>query len=748
MTLREARMKIRAHNETTVTRSATATLATAFKPHLRNGVLRCLPELWRPLVQTLLPGLITGIFAFSAIAASQEANSQTTNAFQRAAEADPRADPSQPIDHNINPVDVVIWSAIDGQLTSEQTIKASLRLTTRRGFTVYKKNLKFQTSGGLQLAEIEGPKTRLQYDPISRRDVEVYHQGDFTLQFEGLFPKSADELEVHVTFVGCTHSICLFPHTTTVQVPIHANPNATTVSNLPSDRQQTLAQTPVETVAKTLASRPSLPESQPTRFDIAAGNIGQTPPAESTPPGKSTPPAESTPSAPIAGSNASLGDPTETVAVADEKLAAISDEGSASSFQDRWAKKLAGGGLAFATLILVVFAGGLLSNLTPCVYPMVPITLRLLSRQASSPYIGASVYALGIVVTYSSLGLVAALGGGLFGSLLASTTFNVVFATLMILLGISMLGFGDFSKLQSLGNKLGAGKPSLRNTFFMGSGAGLVAAPCTGPILAALLAYTARSGSDVSSAVILLGTYSLGFALPYVVLGGAAAKISAIKVSPAIQVSTKLIFASVMFALGLYYLRIPFYSLLKTAAPYWAPLAGIGTTLGVALTALWLWRPGLSTAKVSTLVPTATLAMGLFATSQWLSDGSSAKAMTGLKWYTTEEAATQASKNDGKPILVDMWAEWCEACKKMDATTFVDEQIVATLGRDWVLLKLDLTEDNDANDAIQDRYELQSLPTLVLLPPGSNIKGKKSLTGYIGPEGLGQSLRDFSNRVD
>ena len=643
--------------------------------------------------------LLAGLLPFFTIAPLPTvAYSQASNAFHRAAESLPQIETGKPIDQDINPANVVIWSGVDSQPISDHQLKATLRLSTKDGFTVYKDNLKFKGPKGLQVAKIDAPPTRLQYDPISRQDVEVYHQGDFTLHFEGLLPKAGEQLPVSVTFVGCTHKICLFPHTTTVPLTIYSEDAVATA------------------------------EVQPTTFDQAAGNIGPQTSTEAT-------------------TDVLPNTDTQTIVTNDQVPEPIGGA-SAASFEDRWAKQLTSGGLAFATLILVVFAGGLLSNLTPCVYPMVPITLRLLARQASSPYIGASVYALGIVVTYSSLGLVAALGGGLFGSLLASTTFNVVFATLMILLGISMLGFGDFSKLQNFGNKLGAGQPSLRNTFLMGTGAGLVAAPCTGPILAALLAYTAKNGSDVGSAIILLGTYSFGFALPYVVLGGAAAKISAIKVSPAIQVSTKLIFASVMFALGLYYLRIPFYGLLKAATPYWSILASIGTALGVTLTALWLWRPGLSTAKASTLVPTLTLAMGLFATSQWLTDGSSAKAMTGLKWYKSETAATQASQSSGKPILVDMWAEWCEACKKMDATTFVDDQIVATLGQDWVLLKLDLTEDNEANDAIQDRFELQSLPTLVMLPPGGDIAGKKSLTGYIGAESLGQSLRDFTDGAD
>jgi cytochrome c biogenesis protein CcdA len=127
----------------------------------------------------------------------------------------------------------------------------------------------------------------------------------------------------------------------------------------------------------------------------------------------------------------------------------------------------------------------------------------------------------------------------MFGAMMASKTFNIIFAIVMITLGITMLGFGNFSKLQMIGGRLGAGKPSLRNTFFMGAGAGLVASPCTGPILAALLAYTAKNHTVAESSALLL-VYSIGFALPYILLGGAAARASQVKVPPQIQIAVKL----------------------------------------------------------------------------------------------------------------------------------------------------------------------------------------------------------------
>jgi len=294
--------------------------------------------------------------------------------------------------------------------------------------------------------------------------------------------------------------------------------------------------------------------------------------------------------------------------------------------------------------------------------------------------------------------------------------------------------------LQQMGNRLGAGKPSALNTFFMGAGAGLVASPCTGPILAALLAYTAGSG-DVTQGSLLLFTYSLGFALPYVFLGSAAAKISKVKVSPSLQVATKLLFAGVMFALTLYYLRIPAYQLLMYLKPYWAPICLIALTLGLLVSVVFLITPKLRDRKEMLILPAAILGIGIFAASQWMTSVSSGEGTAHVKWYKSEQEAYAAAKSKNRPIFIDAWAEWCEACKKMDASTFVDPDVANELNEHWIPLKLDLTETTDENDRLIDVYGLQSLPTSILM--NQEGQNKEALSGYIGPPKMLGHLRQF-----
>ena len=395
-------------------------------------------------------------------------------------------------------------------------------------------------------------------------------------------------------------------------------------------------------------------------------------------------------------------------------------------------------------LFLIVFVGGLLSNLTPCVAPMVPITIRLLARQGHHHYRNASYYAAGIILSYSSLGMIAALSGGLFGSLLASKGFNITFAVVMLLLAVTMLGFGDLSVIQRVGNRLGTGKPSARNTMLMGVGAGLVAAPCTGPILAALLAYTAKNASGVGFSMALLGTYSLGFALPYVALGAAATKVTKWRVPPLAQLAVKLLFAGVMFALSFYYLRVPFYDLLKSGRDKWPVITGVSLGLGLLFSTAILAIRQLHQAKALMIVPTLLLGFGIFSASQWATTKATLEdSSQELVWYHDEATAFSEAQKSGKPIFIDMWAEWCEACKQMDVTTLAAPNVTAELKAHWILLKLDFTETTAEVEALQQKYSLQSLPTFVLLPSTGEIPRQSAITGYVSDGVLLAELSKF-----
>ena len=411
------------------------------------------------------------------------------------------------------------------------------------------------------------------------------------------------------------------------------------------------------------------------------------------------------------------------------------------SVEELFAQQVKTGQMSFAMLLFVAFIGGILTNLTPCVAPMIPITIRLLAHQTVRPLASAAMYALGIVATYTSLGVVAAMSGALFGSLIANPVVSISFGVVMFVLGLNMLGFGDLSRLQQIGGKIGSAKGGAFNSFLMGAGAGLVASPCTGPILAALLTYTAGRQNTLE-AILLLGIYSIGFALPYVFLGASAAKLSKVRVSFHVQILTKLVFASVMFGLSLYFMRIPLYNVFTSLKPYWSMIAGVGTVSGLALSAMVIFTESLHHKKAVFLAPTLCLGIGLFFGIQALTRNTDVASQP-IHWVHSEKEALEIATKTGKPIIADAWAEWCEACKKMDVTTFADVAVINEINANWTPLKFDLTESNDENDLIQSRYSIPGLPTLTLLPPSGDLTKKQAITGFATASALLDAMAKF-----
>jgi thioredoxin:protein disulfide reductase len=326
---------------------------------------------------------------------------------------------------------------------------------------------------------------------------------------------------------------------------------------------------------------------------------------------------------------------------------------------------------------------------------------------------------------------------------MASPLLNGAFAVIFFFLALGMLGFGNLSGLQNLGLKISDVKTARGplSTFMIGLGAGLVAAPCTGPILGGLIAFTAKN-TDVTQAVLQFFVYSLGFALPYLFLGMASGKVSKIKVSPHLGLWVKWIFASVLIALSFYYFRIPMYETVKRLNGSWQISSMIAVGAGIGLFALFFALPFLRHGKWIHLLPTIALGFGLFSGSQWLS-GRDAVVTQPVQWIHNIDEAIQLAQQSQKPILIDGWAEWCEACKKMDVSTFADVQVTNAIISDWTPVKLDLTELHEANMALGQKYDLLGLPTVVLLPPNGDIGKMQKITGWISAPELLEHMRKY-----
>src|SRR5258707_8636703 len=192
-------------------------------------------------------------------------------------------------------------------------------------------------------------------------------------------------------------------------------------------------------------------------------------------------------------------------------------KGGAPVANDQLSAAYAAHGLPLALLIL--FIGGLALNLTPCVFPMIPITVGFFAMQSdgrrSRRFALSLAYVIGIVITYSALGVFAALSGRMFGSWLQSPAVLIGFAVLMLVLASSMFGVWEFRVPQFITNR-SAGRAGVAGALTMGLFVGIVAAPCVGPVVVALFTLVAAIGKPAIG-MAMFATLAFGLGFPYLI---------------------------------------------------------------------------------------------------------------------------------------------------------------------------------------------------------------------------------------
>ena len=208
-------------------------------------------------------------------------------------------------------------------------------------------------------------------------------------------------------------------------------------------------------------------------------------------------------------------------------------------------------------MLALLFVGGLALNLTPCVYPVIPLTLSFFAGQAQGQnrrvFRLALVYVLGMATTYSALGVAAALSGRLFGSALQSPWVLGFVAVVLVALALSMFGLYDLRMPSALMQKAGA-RSGAAGAYAMGLLVGVVAAPCVGPFVLGLLAFVAAR-QQAGLGFLFFFVLSLGLGLPYLFLGAFSGSLARLPRAGMWMESVKKVFGWVLLAMAAYFLR-------------------------------------------------------------------------------------------------------------------------------------------------------------------------------------------------
>ena len=365
--------------------------------------------------------------------------------------------------------------------------------------------------------------------------------------------------------------------------------------------------------------------------------------------------------------------------------------------------------------LALIFIAGLATSLTPCVYPMIAITVSVFgARQAESRSKAAllsSAFVLGIAALFTPLGVISALTGSAFGSLLASPWVVGALAALFTIMALSMFGLFDIALPSALQNKLAeAGGFGVRGAFVLGFVNGLIAAPCTGPVLAVLLTWVATTG-NVGFGALALFVYAIGIGVLFWVVGTFA--ITLPKSGHWIE-WTKSIFGIAMLALAFYYLR--------GFLPYPRPEVRDATWLAVALGLLaggiivgavhLSFRGGSAGQRLRKGVGIAACVAGLLGAvgyAEALPPGSH------ITWTEDFQVGKSTALSQGRPMLVDFGADWCGACQELERDVLSDPRVVAEAQR-FVTVRVDLSTDKATDEkwALLKDYEQPGLPLVVL----------------------------------
>ena len=367
--------------------------------------------------------------------------------------------------------------------------------------------------------------------------------------------------------------------------------------------------------------------------------------------------------------------------------------------------------------LFFVFLGGLALNLTPCVYPLIPITIGFFGGQSegkTSRLIGMGLlFVVGMAVTYSVIGVVTALTGSVFGALLQNPIVIIFIALIFIVLSLSMFGVYEFKLPDALVAKAGGAKGGMYGAFFMGLTMGIVAAPCIGPFVLGLVTYTAAK-ADPFFGFLLFFVLAVGLGTPYLFLAIFSGKIKKLPRAGEWMDAVKHIFGLILIGMAIYFL-LPL--LPKTITPYLLPAFMV-----IAAVYLLFFDKNANTVKGFRIFKIAFSVLLVVVAVYWLIPSEKQS----IEWqpYT---ASLSTIHNEAK--IIDFYADWCIPCKELDAMTFSDPKVIAEARR-FKAFKADMTKSlSDEVSSLRTKYNIIGVPTVLII----NSKGEEvqRITGFI-----------------